>query len=236
MAAFTSTGDAVQVMTDAAQYLAGVDYAGLPAEVIGGVLAAMEQVDSVQAAVRGRAGDAFIGAQGHLDWGYKSLAAWYRNITKVTGPAAKAHKNWARRHHDHPVVMTALAGGEVISESWARQVIAWTSKLPEEFRGQADQILVQAAADGVDLAGLARIAAELAARLLGPDTDEEGKEPGPGLSLETTFEGAGVLTGNLSPECAAKVSAVLEPLAAASAEPVMTAATTSGCMTRSRRR
>jgi len=215
---FTSTGEAITVLRSAMGYLAGIDYPELPAETIGGVLAAMEQIDSVQAAVRGRAGTAFIDAQAHLDWGYRSLSAWYRNITRVTDPAAGAHKAWAKRHRDHPLVMAALAGGEVISESWARQVIGWTSRLPEEFVPQADQILVQAAADGVDLAGLARIAAELTARLLGPDTDD-GKEPGPGLSLETTFEGAGVLTGNLSPECAAKVKAVLEPLAAADTRP-----------------
>ncbi len=65
----------------------------------------------------------------------------------------------------------------------------------------------------MDLAGLARIAAELGALLAEPDTDS-GKEPGPGLQLYLTFEGAGVLHGDLSPACAAKVKAVLESLAA----------------------
>jgi len=35
-----------------------------------------------------------------------------------------------------------------------------------------------------------------------------------GVRLETTFQGAGVLSGDLTPECAALVGAVLEALAA----------------------
>lgn len=215
---FTGTGDAIGMLRSAMRYLAGVSYQDLPAEVIGGVLAAMEQVDAVQATVRGRAGDAFIDAQAHLEYGYKSLGAWYRNVTKVTGPAATAHKKWASRNGEHPLIMTALAAAGIISESWARQVMAWTSRLPGEFMQQADQIMIEAAENGVDLAGLARIAAELAALLAGPDIDE-GTEPGRGLRLETTFDGAGLLDGDLTPECAAKVKAVLEPLAAAMNQP-----------------
>jgi hypothetical protein len=82
---FGSTGEAIGIMKDAARYLAGADYPGLPAEVIGDVLAGMEQVDAVQAAIRGRAGDAFIDAKAHLEWGQKNLGAWYRNQTRVTG-------------------------------------------------------------------------------------------------------------------------------------------------------
>ena len=209
---FGSTGEAIGVMQDAARYLAGVSYPGLPAQVIGDVLAAMERVDAAQAAIRGRAGDAFIDAKAHLEWGQKNLGAWYRNETKVSGPAAKANRGWVKQLLEHPLILDALAQQDVISPSWAQQVAAWTSQLPEQYVQQADQILMQAAAGGVNLAGLARIAAELGALLADPSTDKD-KEPGPGLRLDLTFEGAGVLHGDLSPACAAKVKAVLEALA-----------------------
>jgi hypothetical protein len=207
-----STGEAIGVMKAAARYLADADYPGLPAQVIADVLAGMEHVDAAQAAIRGKAGDAFIDAKAHQEFGHKSLTAWYRNQTRVTDPVAKAHAAWARRLDQHPVIAAALREMAVISESWARTVTGWTSQFPDEVIPRADEIMVQAAADGVDLAGLARIAAELGALLAGPDEDK-GKEPCPGLTLHLTFEGAGVLTGDLSPACAAKVKTVLDAIA-----------------------
>ena len=72
-----------------------------------------------------------------------------------------------------------------------------------------------AAKSGADLRGLAELAAEIYARSL-PDPDDS---PDDGFDersvrLETTFEGAGVLTGDLTPECAAVVTAVLDALSA----------------------
>src|ERR1700728_1716289 len=215
---FGSTGEAIGVMKSAARYLAGADYPGLPAETLADVLAGMEQVDAAQAAIRGRAGDAFIDAKAHLEWGQKNLGAWYRNETKVTGPAAKANRGWVKQLLEHPLIIGALAEQHVISPSWALRVAGWTIQLPEQYVQRADEILMEAARNGVDLAGLARIAAELGALLADPSKDKD-KEPGPGLRLDFTFEGAGVLHGDLSPACAAKVKAVLEALADAMTAP-----------------
>jgi Domain of unknown function (DUF222) len=210
---FGSTGEAIGVVRSAMRYLAGADYPGLPAQVLADVLAGMEQVDAAQAAIRGRAGRAFTVSQAHLEFAQKTLGTWYKNWTRVDQAAGNAHKAWVRRYEEHPVIMTAVGEMDVISESWARKVISWTSKLPAEFTGKADTIMVEAARNGVDLAGLARIAAELGALLAEPDKDSD-RGPGPGLKLDLTFEGAGVLNADLSPACAAKVRAVLEPLAA----------------------
>jgi len=46
------------------------------------------------------------------------------------------------------------------------------------------------------------------------DEDPERGFADRGVRLETTFQGAGVLTGDLTPKCAAVVGAVLEALAA----------------------
>ena len=78
----------------------------------------------------------------------------------------------------------------------------------------ADAILVTAARAGMDLRDLAGLAAELHERSR-PDVPDE--DPGLGFEdravrLETTFGGAGVLGGDLTPACAAVVGAVLDAL------------------------
>ena len=84
-----------------------------------------------------------------------------------------------------------------------------------EYRGKAEEILVAAARAGVDLRGLAAICAEIRACTAERDPDDDnGKHLDRGVSLDTTFEGAGVIHGDLSPECAALVRAVLDALSA----------------------
>ena len=68
----------------------------------------------------------------------------------------------------------------------------------------------------MDLPDLAALAAEIYARSL-PDTPDKDKDEAfedRSVRLETTFEGAGVLSGDLTPECAAVVGAVLDALSA----------------------
>src|ERR1700721_128984 len=70
-----------------------------------------------------------------------------------------------------------------------------------------------AAQAGPGLRPLAAICAELRARLAQPDPDGN---PGPdrGVSLHTTLDGAGVIHGDLTPQWAAMVQAVLDALSA----------------------
>ena len=103
-----------------------------------------------------------------------------------------------------------------MSESYARTICTWTDKLPEESRPDADAILLAAAGAGMDLPDLAALAAEIYARSL-PDTPDKDKDEAfedRSVRLETTFDGAGVLSGDLTPECAAVVGAVLDALSA----------------------
>ncbi|MBV9444658.1 MAG: DUF222 domain-containing protein [Streptosporangiaceae bacterium] len=208
---FASAGEALGVVQSAMGYLAGVEYADMPGEVQAEVLRVMEHVDAVQAAVRGRAVSAFTAALTYHQYAVRGMPRWFVTQTKVTKAAGSAHKAWARRADQHPGVIDALVEG-VLSESWARAVCAWTDKLPEGCEQDADAILVAAARMGADLEGLARIAAEIAARLAPPDEDE-GKLADRSLRLSLTFDGAGVLTGELSPDCAVVVRTVLDALA-----------------------
>ena len=117
---------------------------------------------------------------------------------------------WMHRLQAHPLVAAALAG-EVISVSWAREICAWTDRLPPELAGDADRILLAAAAAGADLRDLALLAAEMLARAAPPDGDGDGFADR-SLWLDKTLAGAGRLAGDLTPACTAALSAVLDAL------------------------
>src|SRR5580704_13560083 len=137
------------------------------------------------------------------------------NKTRITKGAAVSYTAWVRRAAAHPQVADTLAAGEM-SESYARTICGWTDKLPEDCRPDADAILLAAAQRGMDLRDLIALAAEIYARSLPDQADDDRDEAFEDRSvrLETTFEGAGVLSGDLTPECAAIVGTVLEALSA----------------------
>ena len=128
---------------------------------------------------------------------------------------AVAHTAWAKRMVTHPRVMAALAAKD-LSESYGRTICQWTDKLPEDCRPAADAILLSAAKAGMDLRDLAGLAAEMYQRSRHdlPDEDPAQGSEDRAVSLEQTFQGAGVLNGDLTPECAAVVGAVLDALGA----------------------
>ncbi|MFZ0001813.1 MAG: DUF222 domain-containing protein, partial [Trebonia sp.] len=99
------------------------------------------------------------------------------------------------------------------SKSQALAIAGWTRKLPAELRAETIKILVQAARSGASLDDLRIIAAvaEQKWRASRPDGDEDGFDDRY-VQAGTTFGGAGVIRGNLTPECAAAVQAVLEAL------------------------
>lgn len=153
---------------------------------------------------------AFIAGDGYEDDGHGSARTWLRWQTRITRATAAGVVASARRLAAHPVIAGALAAGE-LSESWARQICAWTERLPADTRSDADVILVQAAGSGAELAGLAGLAEEMYQRAAGPDADDDGFEDRC-FRLGLTFRGAGRAEGDLTPGCAAALSAVLEAL------------------------
>ena len=191
------------------------DAAGMAAEAQAECLLALEEMDAVKTAARAKILGAFTAAQGYAADADYSPRSWLIHRTRITRGAAAGHLAWARRAAAHPRVAAALADGE-ISESYARKICEWDDKLPRDCRDAADAILLAAAAAGADLTDLVELAAEMYARLLpAPDGDQldEAFEDRR-VTVETTFDGAGVMSGDLTPECAAVVTAVLESLAA----------------------
>ncbi|HMD26602.1 MAG TPA: DUF222 domain-containing protein [Streptosporangiaceae bacterium] len=152
---------------------------------------------------------------GHDADGYASTAAWLAYKTGLGRRDAKAAVRQMRLLGRHPVLGEAAAAG-VVTLSWAREMAGWTKRIgDEDMRQDADQILLDAARAGADLDGLRVIAqaAYEAWRAAHPDQDPPGKGFGDRfLQLDTTIDGAGRLTGDLTPECAAAVTAVLDAL------------------------
>ena len=113
----------------------------------------------------------------------------------------------------YQVLLAALAEGHVLTTSVALQLARWTKVIPDECRGKAEEILVGAARAGAGLRSLAAICAEIRACTAQPDPNgDDDPRLDRGVSLDTTFEGAGVIRGDLTPDCTAMVQAVLDAL------------------------
>src|SRR5580692_2073162 len=206
---------ALGMQESALGFLAAQDAASLPAGAAADQLRALERTEAVQAAVRGRLLVIFDAQDGHLADGQRTTRTWLVHSLRVTRGQAAEYQAVQALAGSHRVLHAALAEGWVLTKSEALQLARWTRAIPEEYGPEAEELLVAAARAGVDLRGLAAICAQIRARTAQPDPDDDN-DPGldRGLSLDTTFEGAGVIRGDLTPECAAMVQAVLDALSA----------------------
>ncbi len=195
------------------RWLAQADAASCPGEVQADCLRGLERVESELTAARARVLAAFNGQGVFEGDGQQGCKPWLSWQTRVTGGAATGAMGWMRRLATHPLVGESLGRGE-LSASWAKQVCAWTDKLQPELRADADRILLGAAAGGADLADLSGLAEEMYRRSAPPDPDDPDDGFGDrNVNLDLHFRGTGKLDGDLTPECAAALTAVLESLA-----------------------
>ena len=210
-----SAKEALGMLRSAMGYLSAADATAMAAATQAQCLQVLEQVTSMGTAARASILAAFTSGQGYAADADYSPRAWLIHKTRITKGAAVGHTAWARRAAAHPQVAAALAGGEM-SESFGRTICSWTDKLPQDCREAADEILLTAAAAGMDLRGLAGLAQEILDRYRPdtPDDDPDGGFEDRSVRLQTTFGGAGVLLGDLTPECAAVVGTVLDALSA----------------------
>ena len=213
--AFASVREALDMVHAGLGYLASADPAQLSIATQAECLRELEQADAVATAARASFLTMFTARQGYADDGDYNAVAWLMHRTRITRGAAVGHTAWAKRTGTHPKVLAALATRQV-SESVGRLICLWTNRLPEKFRDESDELLIAAAAAGLLLEDLAALSAEMYERARGdlPDEDPDRDFADRSLKLATTFDGAGVVHGDLTPECAAAVAAVLDALSA----------------------
>src|SRR5258708_1170861 len=204
--------DALLMISAGLGYLNQCDAPGLGAAGQAEVLAALERAESQNTAARARVLSAFTSSRGFEADGQFGPKPWPRGQTKITkGPAARA-VGGAPRLDVHPAVGGALGAGE-ITVSWARELCGWTDQLPEDLRGDADQILLAAAAGGADLGDLAGLALEMIDRSrTTPDPDPDRDFTDRQLGLETPLGRAGPPDGDPTATSAPPPQPVLDPL------------------------
>src|ERR1700756_5544401 len=184
--AFASAGEAMEMARAALGYLAAADAAQLSDEAQAACLRGLEQTDAIATAARASFLSAFTVGKGYSADADYSARAWLMHRTGITRGAAASHTAWARRAGTHPQVVAALAAGD-LSESYARAICQWTDRLPEKFREESDELLVAAAAEGLGLADLSALFAEMYERARGdlPDEDPDQAFADRGVRLET---------------------------------------------------
>ena len=218
-------------------YLASADVTQLAAQTQAECLRELEQARvAVLTAARAWILASFTAGQGYADDADYSAVSWLIHRTGITKGAAVGHTAWAKRTATHPQVLAALAAGQV-TEPVGRLICLWTDKLPEQYRDDADEVLLAAAAAGLGLEELAALFGQMYVRARGdlPDADPGRDFDDRGVKLATTFGGAGVVHRDLTAECTAMVGRVLDALSApAGAED--TGPRISGTTTRCRRR
>jgi hypothetical protein len=208
-----SVSEALRMAAAGLAYLNSPETAGLDAASLGDALTVLGDLQgrlaTAQAAVLRR----FDAANAHDADGYASSSAWLAARGRMTKRDARAAVRQMRQFAERPELHGAVAAGE-ISKSWADAITRWTRRLPEGMRAETDKILLEAAAAGASLEDLATIAAAAIERWRAarPDPDEDPDHRDRYLKLGVTFGGAGVIRGDLTPECAAAVTAVLESL------------------------
>jgi hypothetical protein len=187
---------------------------GLDGAACGEVLVALGEIQAKLTAAHAGFLRAFDAADAHDTDGYGSSSSWLAAKAGLSKKDAKAAVRQMRQLRERPLLDGALAAGD-ITGSLAFEIAGWTRKLPTGMREETDKILLQAHAAGASLDDLATIAACAIERWRQQQPDPDGPDDGFDdrfVQAGTTFGGAGVIRGNLTPECATAVRAVLEAL------------------------
>jgi Domain of unknown function (DUF222) len=198
---------------------AGLDYLNSPEAgamdpcAMGEVLTALGDLGGKLAAAHATFLRRFDAADAHDADGYGSSSAWLAAKGRMTRQDARAAVRQMRQFSERPALHDAVAAGD-LTQSWAEAIARWTRKLPAQMRDEADKILLEAAAAGATLEDLATIAGAAIERWRSaqPDPEDDFDFRDRSVRLGLTFGGAGVIRGDLAPECAAALTAVLDAL------------------------
>ena len=215
--AFASVADALRVGQTLGEYLNSPAAADLDGPARRGALEQLGAITSLLGAAANGLMRRFDAADDHDADGYATTAAWLAARTRLGRKDAKAAVRHMRLLARHPLLDAATTTGG-ITISWAREIAARTGRIDhDELQQEADKILVEAAAAGADLDDLKLLAqaAYEAWRAQEPDPEEDPAGRGFGdryLILDTTLDDAGHIRGDLTPECAAALAAVIDAL------------------------
>jgi hypothetical protein len=213
-AAFGSAAEALRVAGAALDYLNSGCVADLDGAGCGDALIALGEIQAKLTAAYADFLRRFDAADAHNADGYGSSSAWLAAKAQLTKRDARAAVRQMRQYGQRKHLAEALATG-AITDSWAAAIADWTKKLPADMRDETDRILIEAAAAGASLDDLATIAAcaieNWRQQQPDPDNPDDGFDDRY-VQAGTTFGGAGVIRGNLTPECTAAVRAVVEAL------------------------
>src|SRR6201994_4643252 len=170
--AFASVSEAMEMVRAGLAFVAAADATELTADEQAETLRALERANSAATAARTSVLGAFTAGKGYAADADYSPRAWLMHQTGITRGAAVAYTAWVKRGARHPQLYVAMTA-EDLSESYARTLSAWTDKLPDDKRHEADKILADEAKAGLGLRDLAELAAEILARARPDQPDED---------------------------------------------------------------
>ena len=183
--------------------------------VLGEVLLGLETAGAKQAAARASVLARFDAAGAHDADAYQNSTSWLRDKTGMTHGAARRQVKQMRVLRSRPRLAAGLGAG-LLSESWLERIVTWTRTLPADMLDTIDALILSVLEAGGDLDDVylvitAAVESERAQNQPGP-ADPDDSFDDRSLHLDTTLDGAGVLRGNLTPEAAAALAAILESL------------------------
>jgi hypothetical protein len=155
-----NASEALGMLESAMGFLADLDVAGMPAEAVAECLRGLERADAIEAAARGLLLAAFDTNDGSVGDGQRTTRAWLVHSLGVTRGQGAGYRAVQALAQDHVPLLAGLRAGHLRAASVALQLARWTGAIPEEYRAQAEEILVAAARAGAGLRELAAICAE----------------------------------------------------------------------------
>jgi hypothetical protein len=186
----------------------------VPESALGEVLLELEASGAKHAALRSAVLSAFDAADAHDPDGYQNSSSWLRDKARMSHRAAKGQMKQMRALRDRPLLAGAMAEGR-LHDSCAADIVRWTRPLPVPEKTAADEILLGALDAGASPDDLCLLCTAIVEKYKSMRPDPDGPDDGfddRRLVLDATMDGAGRLTGDLTPHAAAALNAVLESL------------------------
>src|ERR1700756_3160965 len=130
-AGFANAAQAAGMLDASLDHLAAVDWASLGTGAHGEMLARLQRAQAKLTAVNASVLAAFTAQAGYEPDGHRSARAWLINKTGISKGAASGAVGWQKRLGRHGKIANVMAAGD-ISGSWAKEIAAWTDKLPAD--------------------------------------------------------------------------------------------------------